>query len=192
MFPLHLLLLPLLALLPLFSLFSMLYHCFPYSACFSYTPWIPHSLTSPLSYYTIPTLLSSPVMRVLQQPAASQSPTHHQGVNHLLCQLASTRLASTRGQSVSQAVTLDNCVCVCVWQPAHANVANGVADCIIAVGNSSRQLATPATAQHSVHSKLPKYLFPFISICQLSEARNQMQIKSTPSGGSGRGHGVNY
>lgn len=106
MFPLYLLL-PCCLCLSYSHLFPMLSQL-PYSAFLSRE--FPAYPTPPLSYYTIPRLLSSPVMRVLSA-AASQSPTHHQGVNHLLCQLNSPRLDS---RSVSQSSSHARQLCVCV------------------------------------------------------------------------------
>lgn len=99
---------------------------------------------------------SLPVMRVLQQPR-SRPP-----ITKALTTCCSRRPTCLGSRSVSQSSSHARQLCVA----AHANVANSVADCIIAVGSrqQQQQLATLATAQLvfkaakvfvSVHFNLP-------------------------------------
>lgn len=175
--PLHLLFLLLLILLLLLLSCMSYLSSFPYSfciACFAalsatlglpasptlLLPQLPLLSTSPtpsLSHYTISRLHFLPVMRVLQQPRSRPLITK---ALTTCCRHQPTRLDS---RSVSQSSSHARQLCVA----AHANVANGVADCIIAVGSrqqQQQQLATLATAQLafkaakvfvSVHFNLP-------------------------------------
>lgn len=120
-------------------------------------PLLSTSPTPSLSHYTISRLHFLPVMRVLQQPRSRPLITK---ALTTCCRHQPTRLDS---RSVSQSSSHARQLCVA----AHANVANGVADCIIAVGSrqqQQQQLATLATAQLafkaakvfvSVHFNLP-------------------------------------